>query len=113
MGLDYNYTCPIIDGNLNLIEIEIRRHIKGFAYALQPDVEIEKIKEHIDGWTNSLCGEIESQIKEVRRINSEMRNVANKQIDNLEVTIADREEEIKSLEMEVAELKSKIDDLIN
>ena len=99
MGLDYKYTCPIIDRNIGYIKSDIESYISSLLNGL--DLADEKIEE----LSNSLYSKIESYIEDIRNTNSDMRDKADEQIDNLENNIENLKADIAELENRISELE--------
>jgi hypothetical protein len=98
MGLDFNYTCSIIDKNiLGAKDILINNiiDILGDACNFLPK---ETKKELAITYSHDIYKQLEDIFEETRTCNEDMRKQADWQIDNLEDTINDLQEEIKELE---------------
>lgn len=107
-GFIFNYTCPIINENLDKIEDNIYDDVSSFLIDQFPILSYHEVplKALSSDLTQTIFDNIKSEIEEVRSCNTDMRNAAEDQIIGLEETIAD-------LETEITNLKNIIKDMEN
>ena len=96
MGLDFKWTCPEIDKKIKEI-----------------DCEFDDSKESVSKIFDSLYEMVKDKIEELRVINSEMRDKADSQIEELEKQNQELAERIEELEQKNSQLEDDIEELNN
>lgn len=102
MALDFNNTCPQID---DCIE-DFKYHSEKFIISLMEhfipsdmqDSNHWRFKSFVEDRLKEHSNDILPLFEKLRELNSEMRDVADKQIGNLEDKISEQEEYISELE---------------
>ena len=97
MGLDFNYTCPRIDREINKIKSTIENNLEDYIKQLCPLMSNDTIYDLRSKWATELYDDIELGIKIIRQTNEDMRSQADKQIINLEDEISELKSEISLL----------------
>lgn len=116
MSFDFRYTCPEIDKNITYMTSDLQSVIK----AMLDDV-LEQIEESggisedtkkgiIKDYTEDGVNIVKSSFEEVRSLNEDMRDAANKQINDLIDLINEKDSEIEYLKQEVKELQQIVED---
>lgn len=100
MPFDYGYTCPSIDKLIDEAKEQIHDHLESVVlennpYVLSHDIP-QSLKEHIKDVSDALYEALEDVFEGCRSINEEMRDAADKQVNELE-------EQVENLEAEVAD----------
>ncbi len=98
MGLDYSYTCPKIDKEIDLVKSTIEDHLKDYIEQLCPLMSTDTILELRSQWAKEMYDNIESAFETVRETNEDMRKAAENQIGKLEEKISELEGDIETLE---------------
>ena len=106
MGLDYGYTCSQIDSDIK----DFKGTIKGFFEDMLFDVcplylETEEGKKMVEAYTNSAYEDCQGIFENVRSCNEDMRQAADKQIDDAEEKVADLESEIDDKQTQIESLE--------
>jgi len=84
-GFEFDYTCPIIDKNIEFIKKIFEKNIKYVIRDLSPKfAETNESKAYIENTAEDLYNDIENEIERVRTTNEDMRDEAEKQIAKLE-----------------------------
>lgn len=97
MGLDFKYTCPRIDKNIEYIKSKTKDHLEYYIK-----------EEELEQCCDELYGDIEEYIEDMRKCNMEMRDVADRQIDEME---QDYVKEIDHLKYDIELLNRRIKEL--
>jgi len=140
MPLDHPFTCPKIDTAISSAKVEIYAAIEGIVGTLDPEFEaimedrtgyppgeipdlldpVAVGKFYIKEMTAVLHDEIADMFEDMRTVNEELRDAAEKQIDNMHDRIEELEAELETaqdrihiLEQENSELEYKIYELEN
>ena len=96
MSLDFNNTCPIIDGKIEGAKEDINYYFKDMLddikKQLPKDVEIEI---ELTDYTDRLKNDILSYFEDLRSLNSDMRTQAERQINDLADEVATLETELE------------------
>jgi len=103
MGLYFGFTCGDIDGAINSSRDAIRSHIKGIIEQVCPMLSESTLNELTEENTNYLIDEIASEFETLRGLNSDMREQADRQIDNLEDELSEMTGERDTLQEELDE----------
>ena len=108
-GFQFEYTYPIIDENLSIIEDNIYDEVSSFLVDQFPilsyhDAPLKALSEAL---TNNIFNNIKLEIENIRSYNSDMRDAAEDQIIGLEETISDLKLEIEDLKKKINEIKEK------
>ena len=105
MALDFNNTCPQIDDCIedfkHYSEQFIISLIEHFIPTDMQDSNHWRFKSFVEDRLKEHNSDILPLFEKLRDINSEMRDVADKQIDDLEVKIIEQEEYISELEKQL------------
>ena len=83
MSLDFSYTCPKIDKEIDRVKSTIEYHLEYYIKQLCPLMSLDTVYELRKNWTKEIYDNIESAIETVRETNQDMRNQAEKQINQL------------------------------
>jgi polyhydroxyalkanoate synthesis regulator phasin len=107
MSLNFDYTCPIIDENINEFYYEISYFLNELVkgYYLHTDEEKEK---SIDWHIKNIYKVFEMKFELVRSSNQDIRRAAENQLDELEKQIEKLKAKIKGLEDEIKEYKEML-----
>src|SRR5690606_4220217 len=102
MALDFNNTCPQIDDCIEDFKHYSEQFIENFIECFLPSDlhyrESIEFKSYVVSKTEELNSNILPLFEKLRELNSEMRDVADKQIGDLEDKISEQEEYISELE---------------
>jgi DNA repair exonuclease SbcCD ATPase subunit len=98
MGLDFSYTCPKIDKEIDRVKSIIENHLEDYIKQLCPLMSTNTVCELRSQWTKEIYDRIESSIETIRETNKDMRNQAEKQINQLNDEVSELREEITKLE---------------
>lgn len=114
--LDYPHTCPHIDKNISHFQSElfgaVEEIVEYFSPAYKQDFEDTTVyKNIIESFVDSIYLKAEAVFEDVRKCNSDIRDHAEKVIDDLADEISDLEEQIKDKDYEIKQLEDKVDDL--
>ena len=130
-GFDYWYTCPIIDKEIVKIQESLESGINGLIADISPYIPEDVLVKLAEQYAADFYSDISNYIEAVRDANSDIRNAAEKQIeeqqteienlqydldskikewDQLEKTVGELEDEIDSLEEYTRELKQTLND---
>ena len=105
MSLDFNNTCPQIDDCIedfkHYSEQFIISLIEHFIPTDMQDSNHWKFKSFVEDRLKEHNSDVLPLFEKLRELNSEMRDVADKQIDDLEVKIIEQEEYISELEKQL------------
>ena len=101
MSLDFSYTCPKIDKEIDRVKSTIEDHLEDYIKQLCPLMSLDTVYELRTNWAKEIYDNIESAIETVRETNQDMRNQAEKQINQLNDEVSDLKEEISKLEREL------------
>ena len=105
MALDFNNTCPQIDDCIedfkHYSEQFIISLIEHFIPTDMQDSNHWKFKSFVEDRLKEHNSDVLPLFEKLRELNSEMRDVADKQIDDLEVKIIEQEEYISELEKQL------------
>lgn len=115
-SFNYPHTCPHIDKNITHFQSElfgaVEEIVEYFSPAYKQDFEGTTIyKNIIESFVDSIYLKAESIIEDVRKCNSDIRDYAEKVIDNLVDEIGDLEEQIKDKDYDIEKLEETVDDL--
>ncbi len=117
-GFDYWYTCPIIDKEILSIQENLEANINGLIAEICPYIPEEALVKLAEQYATDFYSDIENHIEAVRTANSDIRNAAEKQveeqqtdIENLQYDLDNKEREVSDLESEVNRLEDEIEDL--
>jgi septal ring factor EnvC (AmiA/AmiB activator) len=115
MGLNYGYTCPIIDDDIDGLTAEIKSHLTNVVKELNPSIDFQKddVKEVINRLTESLFGQLVYLFEETKKTNHGMRKTADKQIEDLENKLQNLKDINSKLKDKISSLKNKISFLEN
>ena len=106
MGLDYSHTCPDINRAINEAKDTISSHIEDIVNQCSPLLEGDPLQDYVKSWTESLYGEIKDCFEVTRKTNEDMREEADRQIDDLV-------DEVDSLKDEINEFRQKMLKLVD
>ena len=101
MGLDFSYTCPKIDKEIDRVKSTIEDHLEDYIKQLCPLMSMETVYELRSQWTKEMYDNLESAFETVRETNQDMRNQAEKQINQLNDEVSELKEEISALQREL------------
>lgn len=108
MSLDYGFTCPDIDRNIDSAKEVLYDFMLETYKELNPIIEDipdsdlpPSIKERAKKDSDYLYGTLEDIFENVRSVNEDMRNSADKQISDLNDRVSDLEAEVESLRGEI------------
>lgn len=101
MGLDYGYTCGTIDGNIDTFQSVVRGYLEDLLYEASPLLKGPDLKAILDTYSNNLFNDCQEIFEDVRKCNQDMRDEADRQIDNLEADKEELEEKIGDLEQQI------------
>lgn len=87
MGLDFEYTCKIINKELSNIKKILNDNIEMCIKQLLPTMEKCKITELKDKLTSDLYDKIKPSIEHIRKTNQDIRKQSDFQIETLESEI--------------------------
>jgi chromosome segregation ATPase len=104
MGLDFSYTCPKIDKEIDRVKSTIEDHLEDYIKQLCPLMSMETVYELRSQWTKEMYDNLESVIETVRETNQDMRSQAEKQINQLNDEVSELKEEISTLQRELEEV---------
>lgn len=117
-GFNYWYTCSIIDKEILSIQENLEANINGLIAEICPYIPEEALIKLAEDYVTSFYSDIESHIEAVRSANSDIRNAAERQIEeqqtdieNLQYDLDNKEREVSDLESEVARLEDEIESL--
>lgn len=106
MSLDYPYTCPQIDRVISGIEEEIE---EWFEYITEYVKEDDR--DNIPNWVKRVSDDVVAHVEDIRKINSDMRDAADKQIKTLQEEIEDLEDDLENKGSTIEALEDRIDRL--
>ena len=101
MSLDFSYTCPKIDKEIDRVKSTIEDHLEDYIKQLCPLMSLDTVYELRTTWTKEIYDNIESAIETVRETNQDMRNQAEKQINQLNDEVSELKDEISKLKREL------------
>ncbi len=117
-GFDYWYTCPIIDKEILSIQETLEANINGLIAEICPYMPEEVLVKLSEQYATDFYSDIERHIEAVRSANSDIRNAAEKQveeqqtdIENLQYDLDNKEREVSDLENRVNELEDEVESL--
>ncbi len=105
MSFDYKYTCPDIDNVLNSVKDIFEVFLIEAIEDVAPDMNQSDKDEFISMHTKDVEERIIMEFDVVRSINSDMRDEASVQIENLESEIDNLKSNIRELELELENLE--------
>jgi len=115
---DYWYTCPILDKEITSIQETLEANINGLISDISPYIPEDALAKLAEQYAGDFYMDIESYIESVRSANSDIRNAAEKQIEehqteinNLEYDLNTKTYECNELEKTVAQLEDEVDAL--
>ena len=113
MGLDYNYTCPSIDEDINDLKAEIKSYLESVVDELNPFIDFKRddVKAVISESGEGLYEQLSYLFEKTRQTNEDMRTAAEKQIQNIEDELSDLKDINSELDSRVTELESEISSL--
>jgi chromosome segregation ATPase len=114
--LDYDYTCPDIDKNINELKDIFKESIKEILIRFRDEkFDNEEVNQISEDCALDLYSDFEDYFENVRKTNEDLRNAANDQIDTLkasietlEYEIEEKEKEIETLNYNIGQLESEI-----
>ena len=114
--LDYDYTCPDIDKNINELKDIFKESIKELLIRFRDEkFDNEDVDEISEDCASDLYSDFEDYFENVRKTNEDLRNAANDQIytlkgsiETLEYEIEEKENEIETLNINIDQLHSKL-----
>lgn len=109
MGLDYHYTCSSIDGNITDFKSVIGDNLHDFLSDASPLVEGTQKTEIVNTWVSTIYGECENIFENVRKCNEDMRQQADRQIDELENRVDDLEDDLRTSQSRIEELERDLE----
>lgn len=87
-SFECNYTCPVIDQNIDFMKKIFEREIKFVIRDLSPKFsDTSEAKSYAQKVAEELYESIETEIEKVRETNIKMRKEAEEQIEKLQDTI--------------------------
>lgn len=101
MGLDFSYTCPKIDKEIDRVKSTIEDHLEDYIKQLCPLMSLDTVCELRSQWTKEMYNNLEYAIETVRETNQDMRNQAEKQINQLNDEVSELKEELSTLQREL------------
>lgn len=108
MGLDYSYTCPVIDSSIKEFKESIKSQIYDLVNECCPLLDGKTLDDFIEGYADAIYDDLESAFEDVRSSNEDMRSEADTQIDDLELDISRKDDEITDLNAKIEELETLI-----
>lgn len=111
MGFSYRYTCPIIDDNINEFRDTVEDFLKDVIHQCSPlvsDIDLDKKAEEYE---EDLYNMVEKYFENLRACNSDMRDEADEQIENVENEVEEKEEQIRDLDDRIEELEKEVEEL--
>ena len=102
MGLDYGYTCGDIDDMINYCKSILSDGLSDIISDVCPLLEGEPKESIIITYVDYIYDELESAFEGTRKTNSDLRDVADRQIDSLESMIEDLKDDVETLERELS-----------
>ena len=105
MELDFKQTCPTINTNLKSISEWIEQYLGDLIDDIQPNISEDYKSEMTDKYFKLIfTEEVETNIEELRDLNSEMRDKANDQLTDLRDDLNNAEKRIEELEEELSNI---------
>ena len=109
MSLDYSNTCPIIDQALEDYHANITSSIKEYLTTRVPDTELWEDYECL---SQDMYTDFEQEAETLRSTNVDMREAADKQLEELEDEIAELKSEVDYLTGRVDFLETRESELL-
>lgn len=97
-SFDFPYTCPRIDKAIDSCKDTLEICLSGYIKDLFPYVPSAEVVLISIDWSKQIYDAISDCFESVRQTNEEMRDEANRQIEDLEDEISNLKYEVKSLE---------------
>ena len=120
MALNYGYTCPDIDREINSFKDAIKSYLSDMLDECNPMMEGEQKELFIKSYANDMYRDFENNFEGVRKVNEDMRIEADRQIERCEndlggirVELEEVNIEVDSLHEQIRELESEISETKN
>ena len=105
MELNFKQTCPTINSHLSSLKANLEQYFTDILDEMQPNLDEACKDELVDKYLKLMYDdEISPALEELRDLNSEMRDVANIQLNEIE-------EEKNEAEKEIAKLEEELDNI--
>lgn len=111
MGLDYEWTCPNIDREIDQFKNTIEGYLEDMIDECCPMLESKQKDNFIKRYVNNIYYEVKYNFEDVRKTNVDMREKADKQIDQLESEIEDMENELEDRDNQITDLEGQVFEL--
>jgi len=118
MGVEYGFTCPIIDDSIQEVKKEIKQAIEDLLSDVAPRWDGDSLYDAIDEFADNFMSILEPEFEAVRSCNIGLRESANNTIHNLEQDLYDSKiltdnlsEQIQELENTIDQLEEKVEEL--
>lgn len=92
---DYPYTCHIIDREIDNFKESVEETLKELIEDICPYIDSSKNLELSKYWSDEIFSKVEDCFEKTRSSNSDLRDYATKQVDELIDKITELEDEIK------------------
>ena len=113
MGLDYQYTCPIIDEKIDEIEEIVKGVLRDTIDQFAPMTPDDFTTEYINKTWSSYSDDITYYLEEVRDSNRAIREAADDQIEQAEEDVETLETRAEQAEQEVTALENRVDEALS
>ncbi len=110
MGLDYGYTCPDIDKNIESYKQDIEDNFR-HAFENHTDLDDDEILAIAKDYAYGLYQDFEGSFEAVRATNEDLRKQAEYQIAELETRIENLEWQTQDLQNEAGSRDKEIESL--
>jgi septal ring factor EnvC (AmiA/AmiB activator) len=110
-GFDYAWTCPKIDKEIAGAQYTIHEFVFSLISEFCPKIPQEALLILSNENSEALYSDLEGCFEEARKSNEDMRKAAEKQISNLEDELEEEKQEVKRLQLTVAELEEELESL--
>lgn len=108
MGFDYQWTCPIIDKNIDNARDIIKDFLESTIEEFCPMINRNDLYKFSKQYADMLFSNLESCFESTRESNQDMRKAADLQISDLESEIADLKDQIADLEDKISNFEKQI-----
>lgn len=108
MIFDFPYTCPNIDKSLDGLKSDIENNFIDMIKECCPILPDHTLNEFIKPYVDSLFDTISINFEDVRSLNSDMRDDAEKQINSIHEEKEDLIERVQILEDRIYDLEHEI-----
>lgn len=117
MSFKYPYTCPIVDNGIATLETLIKDNLSDVLGEILPDLPGVDYSEYLINTADSFWKSIESDATEcyeqVRQSNSDIRDAASDQINDIQSSSESFEQEIDELNNDITQLTIELNEALD